>query len=1090
MSADKHGFSGSSIVELVPGGALWLGGGGEPMFANDALAAMVGMAGMSDKSLVLEMFSAAEFRDAVLGGGESFGYACLSPCGQGLEFDVRLKKSRLGGQTFYVAAVSPANRALSLMRAILDAAPIHISVFSSSYHKVDCNAETLRAFSFGSKPFYLENFYKFMPIVQPCGRVSKKIVQECIDEALASGRSVREIVKQRCDGTLVPTECIFVCTEVGRDKMVFCYSRNIAEVKRVLAKERDAVEAFNLFMETAPFGIEIWNDCKELVDCNYQVAEIFGIGSVHGFKEYVKREGEGNHIQHEYFNQAIQYGFSRYEWEFVKHDGTKLPCELKLVSMRRDRSMQVFVYVHDLSEVRIATNQANEADIRAKMMLDSTPISCFLLRENFTAIDCNKAAVKLFGFANKAQAIARFRDIFPRHNGHGPSGNDRNTLQMVEFGSMKTFEYVHRNISTGEDIPCEVNLYRLTYQDQPLIAAYLTDLREIKAMVAEMKRIDIAEEESRAKSQFLARMSHEIRTPMNAIVGVTDIQLRRGGHGPSTEEAFLQIKSSSNILLSIINDILDLSKIAAGKMEVFNEPYEVAGMIYDTTQLVVSQYVGSKNVELMLSVSEDIPTVLCGDEIRVKQVLNNLLSNAFKYTMEGSVTVSFSYAGGNLLVLVEDTGQGMTESQIGSLFANEYVRFNELNNRVIEGTGLGMNITNGLVKIMDGDISATSALGMGTKFRISIPQSAETADKIGYENARLLEQMIPPKPVFVKSAEMDYEPMPYGKVLVVDDVETNLLVARGYLSPYQLEVDTAFSGFEALELVAAGNVYDIIFMDHMMPVMDGIETTKKLREMGYGGPVVALTANVVSGQAEIFERNGFSGFISKPINVGALENCLKRLVRDAHPEREMEMEAAQPRAETETKTETPGPQNSVSKLVVESFLRDARRAIELVDGLRKKILWMEEDFLNFTTTVHGVKSALANVQEHELSEAAGGLEEAGRERDFDAIMASVPAFLRGLDELVEKFRATDADGAPEEDGKPEDIELLWGKLKETEDACLEYDRRAARIALAALEGYKWSGSANKLIEELNAKILHSEFEEAAEAIAEFLTEDA
>ena len=1072
MQFYKEQLTAKDVINCIPAGCLLLSGNAVPISCNEALLGMFGFASSGD---VLAQFDNALVHNAIKNGAKEFELACHKSCGAELWLLIRLKQVIIDESLFHFASVQEVNKEYVRSCLMLNSAPFSISVFDASYENVECNDAAVRIYGCKSKDEYKRLYYKFVPPVQPDGRSSRKLIKECIDEAYIKGTSRREITRLKLDGTLLPTEAYFVRAESDGKIVVIGYSRSLADVQEALEREKEAVEAVNLFMETAPFGIEIWNEDMNIVDCNYQISEMFGFTSVKAFLDYV-RPNQSSHIQKSYFEQALLFGFARYETEYTLPDGKGLPCEVKLVRVVRNKRVQVFVYVHDLSEMKYAMHQASEADIRAKMMLDSTPMACFLVRENVTAIDCNNAAVELFGFANKAQAIARYREIFPNDTSGQRTGPPE-TLDRISDDRFEVFEYTHKKIDTGELIPCEVSLHRLSYQGQPIIAAYIRDLREIKAMIAEMKRIDIAEEESRAKSQFLARMSHEIRTPMNAIVGITDIQLRKGGHRPHTEEALMQIRSSSNVLLSIINDILDLSKVEAGKMEIFPAPYDLAGMIFDTAQLVVSQYVGSKEIEFELNIDDNLPSVLIGDELRIKQILNNILSNAYKYTNKGTITSNFYYEDGKLYFCVADTGQGMTESQLSSLFTSEYVRFNELSNRVIEGTGLGMNITNNLVQIMNGEITATSAVGKGTKFCVSLPQGVESDDVIGFEAARALELLIPPERVFVPGNEMEYEPLPYGKVLVVDDIESNLYVATGLLSPYGLSIETARSGFEAIELVKSGKIYDIIFMDHMMPLMDGIEAVKIIREMGYRHPIVALTANTIMGQAELFAGNGFSSFISKPINTGALNNCLMRFIRDMHPDAVAEKE--------EQVDVMPQTTKAVSKLVEESFLRDAKRAASETENLSEKSKWSDEDFASFTITIHGTKSALGNVQEKELAKVAGRLELLGREKDIETIRAILPQFLLDLKEIIQKFSDKEVTSRHDAD---ENKEVLREKLAEVQEACDGYNKNAAKTALASLDNYNWSKETEVLISNLKVHLLHSNFEEASDAIEGFLND--
>ena len=390
---------------------------------------------------------------------------------------------------------------------------------------------------------------------------------------------------------------------------------------------------------------------------------------------------------------------------------------------------------------------------------------------------------------------------------------------------------------------------------------------------------------NQSKSNFLATMSHEIRTPLNAILGITQIEMQNENLPERHMAAYEKIHSSGINLLGIINDILDLTKIEPGKMELTPFEYDVPSLINDAIQLNIVR-IGSKPIDFKLTVDENLPTKLFGDEIRIKQILNNLLSNAIKYTEKGQVHLSVKHIMINenimLIFSVSDTGQGIKEEDRKKIF-DEYARFNMAANRSIEGTGLGLNIIKRIVELMEGEISVESEFGKGSIFTVSMIQQSADNSPIGEELARRLSNFTFTNKKQNKQ-EITREMMPYGSVLVVDDVEINLYVACEILLSYKLEVEMADSGIAAIEKIVNGKKYDVIFMDHMMPKMDGIETTKKLRELGYTGFIVALTANALVGNDKMFENNGFDGFVPKPIDINLINTILNKFVRDMHPE--------------------------------------------------------------------------------------------------------------------------------------------------------------------------------------------------------------
>jgi len=402
---------------------------------------------------------------------------------------------------------------------------------------------------------------------------------------------------------------------------------------------------------------------------------------------------------------------------------------------------------------------------------------------------------------------------------------------------------------------------------------------------AAMQRIEVAEESNRAKSRFLARMSHEIRTPITAVMGISEIQLQNPDLSPNIEESFAKIHNSAKLLLGIINDILDLSKIEAGKMEIVCEEYELSSVISDVTNINLTS-LDNKDVKFRIYVDETLPAYLIGDSLRIEQILNNLLSNAFKYTKYG--TIEFSVECQKLeredVILVfsiRDTGLGMSPEQVDILY-NEYTRFHEQRSYSIGGTGLGMPIVSNLSKLMDAKIELESKVGVGTNVVVRIPQKTANTKILGKETALQLQQF---ENMFATAKRFNFvpEPMPYGHVLVVDDVDANLYVAQGLLAFYGLNIETCSNGYESIEKIKQGKIYDLIFMDHMMPGIDGTETMRTLRDMGYTAPIVALTANTMLGQAETFIKNGFDGFISKPIQTKQLNIILTKHIKDRQP---------------------------------------------------------------------------------------------------------------------------------------------------------------------------------------------------------------
>jgi len=597
-------------------------------------------------------------------------------------------------------------------------------------------------------------------------------------------------------------------------------------------------------------------------------------------------------------------------------------------------------------------------------------------------------------------------------------------------------------------------------------------------------------EANKAKSNFLAKISHEIRTPMNAILGIAEIQIQSKQLPLDAQEALEKIYDSGYLLLNLINDILDLSKIEADKLELVPVNYDVPSLINDTVQINMIKY-NSKPVVFLLDIDTNLPLTLFGDELRIKQILNNILSNAFKYTDKGKVSLSFKVEQINtdarfvmLVINISDTGQGMTKEQISMLF-DEYARFNTNVNRKVEGTGLGMNITKHLIKMMGGEISVESEPGKGSVFTVRLPQG-KVDD--GVFSSKLIEDLkkfhIDKNLKTKRTLQITRDYMPYGKVLVVDDVETNLYVAKGLLSPYGLSIETASSGKEAIKKIKNGACYDIIFMDHFMPEMDGIETVKIIRELQYINPIIALTANALTGQAEIFLANGFNGFISKPVDIRQLDFWLNKLVRDKQPQ-EIITAARKQKTEMEEKEYNKVVPNQINSQLAEIFIRDAEKACAALETLLLSKFRGADDIHTYVISVHAMKSALANIGENDLSGFALKLEKAGREKNSETILEETPVFVNALKEVIKKIRPKEGERTVE-DVSGDTLAYLREKILFIKEACKVYNKKAVKNSLDELKHKKWPPKAAELLNNITEYLLHSDFEEAAKKCESFL----
>ena len=597
---------------------------------------------------------------------------------------------------------------------------------------------------------------------------------------------------------------------------------------------------------------------------------------------------------------------------------------------------------------------------------------------------------------------------------------------------------------------------------------------------------EAAEESNRSKGVFLAQMSHEVRTPMNAILGISEIQMRDTTLTPEAEDGYRKIYESGNLLLNIINDILDFSKIDAGKLEIVPDRYDIPSLLNDTVLINRMRY-ESKPLEFDLRVDEKTPLELIGDEMRIRQILNNLLSNAFKYTDEGEVGLSITAEpkdDDNIILVFEvsDTGQGMTKDQIDVLF-DEYTRFNIDKNSEIAGTGLGMNITKRLLDMMNGEMHVESEPGKGSVFTVRLPQKTCGSALCGTDIIDRLRNFTFHNPTITKKVHVIHEYMPYGRVLIVDDVESNLYVARGMMIPYGLQVDVANSGYRAIELIKKNPEYDIIFMDHMMPKMDGIKATRIIHEMGYKHPVIALTANAVVGQAEMFLENGFDDFIAKPIDSRRLDMILKHYIRDVKPTEVIEAARLE---EKEIKNRL-APLTDMTSELGKHFVYDAESTVKILQETVERIIASDNvDMPSFITAVHGIKSALANIGELKLSASALKLEQAGADDNLNFIESETPALIDSLNELIGNFKVEEKDEPA--DVSHEDMSLLLTKLYDIKLACEAVNLRALKSTLKEIKEKAWPENVSSVIDEISVYLLRGELKNITSVVEKALTD--
>ncbi|MCL2009176.1 MAG: ATP-binding protein [Synergistaceae bacterium] len=596
--------------------------------------------------------------------------------------------------------------------------------------------------------------------------------------------------------------------------------------------------------------------------------------------------------------------------------------------------------------------------------------------------------------------------------------------------------------------------------------------------LTELNKLQQVEAASQAKSTFLAQMSHEIRTPLNAIIGLSEVELRSSLRS-DTRDNVEKIHRSGNILLNIINDILDISKIESGKFEIFQDRYDFPSMISDTINLNIVR-IGSKPIMFELHIDEDIPVQLYGDELRIKQILNNILSNAFKYTEEGKVGLRISCIRmGHEVMLryeISDTGRGLKKESLDNLFS-EYQQFDAQANRKIEGTGLGLSICKKLLDLMGGTIRAESEYGKGSKFTVRLVQSILDPTPIGAETAQTLMTF---RVSDSRRDHVEYVPIPGGKVLIVDDVHTNLDVAKGLMAPYGLTIHLASSGQQAIDIIKEEKtIYDAVFMDHMMPEIDGIEAVRIIREeigteYAKTVPIVALTANALVGSDKMFLEKGFQAFLAKPIDAFKLDEVMNEWVRKGRVGNAPQLETGvldspanigeTGRAVTECFIEGVDLTAGISRFGGEdAYLQIIRSYVTHTPALLEKVRTVSADTLaDYAITVHGIKGSSYGMCANAVGKMAENLEEAAKKGDIETVKSGAGAFVTAVESLISKLSALEYTAR----GPASDV---CAELKAAPDGAVldkflkystRYDLVGMEEAMSELEQYEYETQAD------------------------------
>ena len=894
------------------------------------------------------------------------------------------------------------------VRILLDKMPFACHLWNKNYEMIDCNEANTELFGVTDKDILMTRFADFAPTYQPDGRNSVEAKLEYVKEAFEKGKSVAgEFIHLTSDGQQLPIESTLIRIPYKNDYAVAVYLRDMREQKAMIH--------------------EIERKSNLLGNMN-QSANILLQSSVSDFEMNL-------YLCMKMIGEAVDADRMCIWKNSIKNE--KLCCTLVYEWASDDRLR---------TNEDIATEVPYEDNIPTWERLLSKGECINTLTNKLSPIE--KARMDMHGiksiFVAPVFVNNEFWGFVGCDNCHDEKVFSRDVVSVLRSGSLLITHALLRNDMTQ-------NLQKVA-----------TEL--------EMALLN-TQKANNAKSDFLASMSHEMRTPLNAIIGLSGLCLESKGLDEDTNSNLEKIYNAGDMLLSIVNDILDISKIEAGKMELVEVRYDVPSLINDTvTQNILR--IGEKPIQFKLEICTDLFAVLYGDELRVKQIINNLLSNAIKYTDSGTVELSVhcEQEGDIVWVIakISDTGKGIRPEDLDKLF-KDYSQLDLESNRKTEGTGLGLPISKSLAKMMNGTISVESEYGKGSVFTVKLAQKFVSEVHIGEDVVNNLQRFCYSDNKRVRNAKIKHLHMPYARVLVVDDNPTNLDVAKGLMKPYGMQIDCVTDGEQAVDVIRSEKIkYNAVFMDHMMPGIDGIEATRIIREeigtdYAKNISIIALTVNAISGNEAMFLSKGFQAFISKPIEIGRLDTVIRRYVRDKSQETD--------NAEYELHSEN-GPTQHIfeNKTIsglnisngIERFHGDAGAYLNVLRSyvnntlpLLDKIMSLEKDNLqSYAVHVHGIKGASRSICAEEIGNLAEQLEKEAKAGNHGFVRNNTSVLYDLVDDLINGIKNF-LDSMVPDNPKPKKDKPDDDVLKKLLTACENFDTDTIDVLIKELDSYEY-----------------------------------